>query len=524
MNRKSMLEAVRAQGNAPWDIVVIGGGATGAGIAVDAAVRGYKTLLVEREDFGKATSSRSTKLVHGGVRYLEQGNISLVMEALKERGLLRQNAPHLVHDLPFVVPNYEWWEAPFYGIGMKVYDLLATKYSFGKSRILSREETLQRLPTIEQNGLRGGVVYHDGQFDDTRLLTHLVMTAADHGATMLNYCAAVDLQRGEDGFLRGVVLEDRINKEHFDVQAKVVVNATGIFTDEVRHMAEPSAQPMVAPSQGIHLVFEKSFLRGDTAIMVPRTSDGRVLFAIPWHDHTVVGTTDTSIDQPCYEPKPFAEEIEFVLETAAEYLSRKPTRDDILSIYVGIRPLVKASGGDGSKTSALSRDHTIHIDSSGLLTIVGGKWTTYRHMAEDTVNHAATLGHLPDVVCTTANMRVHGWSEAADLGHLQVYGSDAEKIRTLAEATPELAQPLHPALPYIAAEVVWAVREEMACTVEDVLSRRTRALLLNARAAIEMAPRVAELMARELGNDEAWQRSQVQAFELLAQQYLPPAV
>ncbi len=525
MNREVMLQAVKAHGSELWDIVILGGGATGVGVAVDAATRGYKTLLIEREDFGKGTSSRSTKLVHGGVRYLEQGNISLVMEALKERGLLRQNAPHLVHDLPFVVPNYEWWEAPFYGIGMKVYDLLATKYSFGRSHILSREETLERLPTIAQEGLRGGVVYHDGQFDDTRLLTHLTMTAADHGATLLNYCAAVELLRGDDGFLSGVVLQDGESGERITVNAKCVVNATGIFTDEVRRMAEPQAVPMISPSQGIHLVFEKSFLRADTAIMVPRTSDGRVLFAIPWHGHTVVGTTDTPIDGPSYEPLPLEEEIAFVLETAGEYLSHKPTRDDILSIYVGIRPLVKA-GGDGNhpgamKTSALSRDHTVHIDGSGLLTIVGGKWTTYRHMAEDTVNHAATLGRLDDAACVTANLKVHGWSDDESLGDLQVYGADAEAIRALASATPQLAERLHPALPYIAAEVVWAAREEMARTVEDALSRRTRALLLNARAAIAMAPRVATLMAAELGRDEAWQRTQVEAFTTLAQQYLP---
>jgi glycerol-3-phosphate dehydrogenase len=521
MNREKMIAAVHANGDAPWDIVVIGGGATGAGVAVDAAARGYKTLLIEREDFGKGTSSRSTKLVHGGVRYLEQGNISLVMEALKERGLLRANAPHLVHDLPFVVPNYEWWEAPFYGIGMKVYDLLATKYSFGKSRILSREETLERLPTIAQEGLRGGVVYHDGQFDDTRLLTHLVMTAADHGATVLNYCAAVEFLRGGDGFLNGVVLEDRETGERIQVHAKSIVNATGIFTDETRRMAEPGTTTMVSPSQGIHLVFEKSFLRAETAIMVPRTSDGRVLFAIPWHGHTVVGTTDTPIESPSYEPLPLEEEIAFVLDTAGEYLSRKPSREDILSIYVGIRPLVKAAGGDGSKTSALSRDHTIHIDGSGLLTIVGGKWTTYRHMAEDAVNHAATLGRLPDAPCTTATLHVHGWTDEQDLGDLLVYGADAAGVRALAKEAPELAESLHPALPYIAAEIVWATRYELARTLDDALSRRTRALLLNARAAIAIAPRVAELMAKELGRDDAWQRGQVNVFTALAQQYLP---
>ncbi len=522
MNRDTMLQAVRSHGTTPWDIVIIGGGATGAGVAVDAATRGYNTLLLEREDFGKGTSSRSTKLVHGGVRYLEQGNISLVMEALKERGLLRQNAPHLVHDLPFVVPNYSWWEAPFYGIGMKIYDLLAVKYSFGKSRILSREETLERLPTIAQEGLRGGVVYHDGQFDDTRLLTHLLMTAADNGATVLNYAPVVALHHDADGFVNGVTLQDRETGEHLQVHAKCVVNATGIFTDQVRRMADPAAVEMVSPSQGIHLVLEQSFLRAQAAIMVPRTSDGRVLFAIPWHGHTVVGTTDTPIDAPSYEPKPLAEEIAFVLDTAGEYLSRKPTRDDILSIYVGIRPLVKAAGSDSSKTSALSRDHTVHIDGDGLLTIVGGKWTTYRHMAEDTVNHAATLGKLPDVPCRTAELHIHGWLEESEsLGDLEVYGTDAAAIQTLAAADPALAERLHPALPYIAAEIVWAARYEMSRTVDDALSRRTRALLLNARASIAIAPAVAALLAKELGHDEAWQAEQVTAFRTLAAQYLP---
>ncbi len=522
MKREAMLEAVRAQGAEPWDVVVIGGGATGAGVAVDAATRGYRTLLVEREDFGKGTSSRSTKLVHGGVRYLEQGNVSLVMEALKERGLLRQNAPHLVHDLPFVVPNYSWWEAPFYGIGMKIYDLLAVKYSFGKSRVLSREETLEKLPTIATDGLRGGVVYHDGQFDDTRLLTHLVMTAADHGATVLNYAPAVALEHDADGYVNGVTVEDRETGERMHVNAKCVVNATGIFTDEVRRMGQPDVETMVSPSQGIHLVLEESFLRAQAAIMVPKTSDGRVLFAIPWHGHTVVGTTDTPITAPSYEPKPLEEEIQFVLETAGEYLSRKPTRADILSIYVGIRPLVKAAGSDASKTSALSRDHTIHIDGDGLLTIVGGKWTTYRHMAEDTVNHAATLGKLPDAACKTADLKVHGWMEGVAVGaDLAVYGTDAASIKALIVDRPELGEILHPALPYVAAEIVWAAREEMSRNLDDALSRRTRALLLNARAAMDIAPKVAALLAAELDQDETWQAEQVAEFRALAAQYLP---
>jgi glycerol-3-phosphate dehydrogenase len=521
MNRPAMLASVQAR-STPWDIVVIGGGATGVGVAVDAANRGFSVLLLERMDFGSATSSRSTKLVHGGVRYLEQGNISLVMEALKERGLLRQNAPHLVHDLGFVVPNYSWWEAPFYGIGMKVYDLLAGKYGFGKSRLLSLEETLDRLPTIQTEGLRGGVIYYDGQFDDTRLLIHLAATAVDQGAVLLNYAPVVEITRGPDGFADGVVAIDSESGQRMKIPAHVVVNAAGIFADDVRRLAEPELAGMIAPSQGIHLVFERAFLRGNTAIMVPHTSDGRVLFAIPWHEHTVVGTTDTPIEEPSYNPLPFEEEIQFILDTAAQYLSRPPQRSDVLSVYVGIRPLVKANGAS-MKTSSLSRDHTIHVDNSGLLTIVGGKWTTYRHMAEDCVDHAVTLGELNDVPSGTHDLKIHGYKQDVDsLNSLGVYGSDAEKILALAAADKRLGQRLHPDLPYIAAEVIWGVREEMARTVDDMLSRRTRALFLNARAAIAMAPAVAKLMAEELGAGQDWIEQQLQQFNDLARKYLLP--
>ena len=407
MRRDEMVRKVRerAELQKPWDIAVIGGGATGMGVAVDAAARGLGVVLVEGHDFGKGTSSRSTKLVHGGVRYLEQGNVPLVMSALKERGLLRQNAPHLVHDLAFVVPNYSWWEAPFYGIGLKLYDLLAGKYGFGASKLLTKEETLERLPALEPEELRGGVIYFDGQFDDARLLIHLAMTAADHGATLLNYCPAIDLLRDADGYINGVTARDEETGEALTLHARIVVNATGVFTDAIRRMADSAAEQLVVTSQGIHLVFDRSFLKGDTALMVPRTSDGRVLFVIPWHGHAVAGTTDTPLDAPVLEPRPLDEEIEFILETASRYLSRPPTRADVLAVYVGLRPLVKGEG----KTSALSRDHVIHVDTSGLLSITGGKWTTYRHMAEDCVDHAITLGRLRDEPCPTRNLRIHGY-------------------------------------------------------------------------------------------------------------------
>ncbi len=518
MTRDTHLARLAAR-TTPWDVIVIGGGATGVGIAVDAASRGYDVLLVEQHDFGKGTSSRSTKLVHGGVRYLEQGNISLVMEALEERGLLRQNAPHLVGNLAFVVPNYDWWEAPFYGIGLKIYNVLAGKYGFGKSEVLSRDETLARLPTIRTEGLRGGVVYYDGQFDDARLLINLVTTAAEQGATLVNYARVTSLTRGADDFVDGVVIRDEETGSEHTAHAQVVINAAGPFVDNVRRMADSSLPPMIAPSQGIHLVFDRSFLPGDSAIMVPHTRDGRVMFAIPWHGRTLVGTTDTPIDEPSLEPLPQAEEIDFILETAGQYLHTAPTRADVRSIFVGIRPLVRS--GDSRITAALSRDHTIHIDPTGLVTTTGGKWTTYRRMAEDTVNQAARLARLPERPCVTRTLNVHGYHQQADkFGALAHYGSDAIDISAIADSDAALAAPLHPSLPIAGAEVIWATRHEMARTVEDVLARRTRALFLDARAAIEMAPKVARLMAGELGRDAAWEQEQVAAFTALAHQYL----
>jgi glycerol-3-phosphate dehydrogenase len=523
MLREEMIQRLRERSRAgePWDIVVVGGGATGMGVAVDAASRGFSVALVEAHDFGKGTSSRSTKLVHGGVRYLEQGNVPLVMSALKERGLLRQNAPHLVHDLAFVVPNYSWWEAPFYGIGLKLYDLLAGKYGFGRSTLLSKEEVLAKVPALEPEGLLGGVVYFDGQFDDARLLIHLAMTAADHGATVVNYCPATGLLKDADGYVNGVLARDQETGEEVNLPARVVVNATGVFTDSVRRLADPAIEPMMVTSQGIHLVFHRSFLSGDTALMVPHTSDGRVLFVIPWHGHAVAGTTDTPVDAPSLEPRPLQEEIDFVLETAGRFFSRPPSRADVLAVYVGLRPLVRTDRKGEGKTSSLSRDHVIHVDSSGLLTVTGGKWTTYRHMAEDCVDHAVTLGRLDDAACTTKNLRIHGYatepSESAP-EHLSVYGSDAPAIAALAH-DGSLAAQLHPDLPYIAAEAVWAARNEMARTVEDVLARRTRALFLNAQAACRMAEPVARLLAAEFNCGDDWITAQVARFHKLAAQY-----
>ena len=516
MNREQMLPRLTAE--AQWDIIIIGGGATGLGVAVDAASRGLKTLLLEAHDFAKGTSSRSTKLVHGGVRYLEQGDIPLVLEALRERGLLHRNAPHIVHHLSFIVPRYKWWEGPFFGIGMKVYDALAGKLNLSPSKILSREETLQRIPNIEPGNLLGGVEYFDGQFDDSRLAITLAQTAADHGATLLNYTTVTGLQK-TDGMTSGLTCRDEETGKTYELAARVVINATGIFADEIRLMDEPAAARAVQPSQGVHLVFERSFLQGDSAIMVPHTDDGRVLFVIPWHDKVLVGTTDTAMDKAELEPRALDDEITFILRNASRYLARDPKREDILSLFAGQRPLVRKPGRDGGATKAISRNHEVLVSDSGLVTIVGGKWTTYRKMAEDTVNHATLIGGLAEKPCVTENLQLHGYRSpqtAALPAAYAIYGSDAPKLEQLGLDTP-----LHPRLPYTKANVLWAVRTEMARTVEDVLSRRTRALLLDAKAAIESAPEVAAIMAAELKKDKAWEAAQVQEFEALAKGYLP---
>jgi len=518
MKRDEMFKQARERVE-PWDIIIVGGGATGAGVAVDAVSRGYATLLLEQHDFGKGTSSRSTKLVHGGVRYLEQGNVSLVMEALHERGLLRQNAPHLVSELACVVPSYTWWEGPFYGMGLKLYELLAGKYGFGKSRQISKEETLQRLPNVNPDGLIGGVVYYDGQFDDTRLLINLIATAAEQGATLLNYAKVTALLKGSAGLVNGVTWQNIETGDKFTARARVVVNATGAFTDAVRRFADPDASQIMVPSQGAHLVFDRSFLPGENAILVPHTKDGRVMFAIPWHGHTLVGTTDTPLKESSLEPVALDKEIDFILETAGLYLAKRPSRRDILSAFAGIRPLAKS--GEGANTAALSRDHVIHIDKCGLLSITGGKWTTYRNMAQGCVDQAATLADLPERPCLTRTLKIHGYhTTAEDFGSLSFYGSDAPAIRKLITDDATLGHPLDSQLPYVEAEVVWAARAEMARTIEDVLARRTRALFLNAKAAMRMAPRVAHILAGELSKDQKWQSDQIEMFSQTANGYL----
>ncbi|MGI8640319.1 MAG: FAD-dependent oxidoreductase [Pyrinomonadaceae bacterium] len=518
MNRVKMLNRVKMREKI-WDFIIIGGGASGVGCAVDAASRGFDVLLLEQNDFGKGTSSRSTKLVHGGVRYLAQGNILLVREALKERGILQKNAPHLVKKLTFIIPCNNFWQKFFYGIGLKIYSLLSGKYSFGKSRILTKQETIEKLPNIKQKNLRGGVLYFDGQFDDTRLLINLVSTAVKQNAAVLNYARVFALTKNSENKIDGVNFQDAETGEIYQAKAKIVINATGAFCDSIRQLSDTDSNKIIAPSQGIHLVFDKSFLPTENAMMIPKTADGRVLFAIPWHDKTLVGTTDTPIEKAELEPQAFESEIEFILKTAENYLAKPPGRNDILSIFAGIRPLVKS--GNAKNTAKLSRDYTIEIDESNLLTITGGKWTTYRRMTEDAINQAIKITDLSEKFSPTKNLKIHGFCEdAKKFGGLAIYGADAKNLQKLIEDNPNLAEKLHEDLPYYSAEIVWAVRFEMAQTVEDVLARRTRALFLNAKAAIEIAPNAAQIMARELGKNEIWIAEQIAEFNKMAKNYL----
>lgn len=480
----------------PWDILIIGGGATGASLLLDATTRGFSAVLLEKYDFGKGTSSRSTKLVHGGVRYLAQGNIALVREALRERSLLRRNAPHVVQEMSFLVPCRNLWQRIKYGIGFQAYDLLAGRNDFRAARSLGREACLHAVPTLRPDQAAGGVLYSDGQFDDTRLLLDILNTAISHGGTAINYCPVIELRKNAAGQVVGVVAKDAETDQTVSLEARVVINATGPFCDGIRHQDEPETPPLVTASQGIHLVLPKRFLPGNTAVIVPKTSDGRVIFLIPWLDHVVVGTTDTPLAEPVVEPRPQTSEIEFLLHTAAQYLTLAPTVDDILSIFTGIRPLVRPQGSAGNRaTSRLSRDHTILRSPSGLITITGGKWTTARKMAEDGIDRAIPWCGLPTRACQTANLPL----------------IDATTPRPT-PVDPQQSQPLVPGYPLSAADVLWHTRNTMARTVEDVLARRSRLLFLNVNAARQAAPAVADILMRELKQDQVWRDAQREHF------------
>ena len=514
MNRKLNLEELDKVDE--WDVIIIGGGASGLGVAIDSANRGYKTLLLEKNDFAKATSSRSTKLVHGGVRYLQNGDISLVIEALKERGIMRINAPHLVRDLSFVIPSYEWWTSPFYGIGLKVYDMMAGKLGLGPSTILNREETLALIPNVSQEGLNGGVIYNDGQFDDARMAISMALTASQEGACLINYINVNGINK-ENELITGIRIEDQISGKKKNIKSKVVINATGVFSDEIIALDQPNAKPMIRPSQGVHLVIEKSFLNGDHAIMVPQTSDGRVLFAVPWNDYVVLGTTDTPINETLEEPIALDSEIEFILKNAGAYMTKKPTRKDVKSVFAGLRPLA-ASEKNKESTKEISRHHKIIVSTSGLISVLGGKWTTYRKIAEDTVNTLQAVGGLPERQCNTKTLPIFGYETHSDWNDpMHYYGTESKKIIAInaKKALVSLSEKFF----ITENQIIWAIQEEMAINLEDVLARRTRCLFLDAFETEKIAPKVASIIAKKLGHDNAWIKNELKQFNNLIKKY-----
>jgi glycerol-3-phosphate dehydrogenase len=518
MVRETLLKELHKQSANTWDIIVIGGGATGLGIALDAASRGYKTLLLEQSDFAKATSSRSTKLIHGGVRYLAQGDLLLVMEALHERGLLLKNAPHLISDQEFIIPVYGLWDAFLYTVGLKFYDLLAGRLSMGRSYFIRREKAMERLPRIKTEGLLGGVIYHDGQFDDARMAISLAKACAEQGGIVLNYTVVKGLLKNGSGKISGVIAEDLNSGKEQNIYAALVINATGVFADYIIRMDAPSSKPYIRPSQGVHIVLDKSFLGSNSAIMIPKTDDGRVLFAIPWYNKVVVGTTDTPLDSIDLEPVALESEINFILETAEKYLVKPPKREDILCIFAGLRPLA-ANYGNQKATKEISRRHKIILAPSNLLTITGGKWTTYRLMAEETINRAIKAGIIEKRRCLTSEL-ILDKNILNQSDRLHIYGDRSSEISNLILENPVLGQLLDPRFPYTKAEIHWICKNEMPLTIEDILARRTRALFLDARASLEIAPVVAEIMADELGFDDKWKHKQIDTYNQLVVNYL----
>jgi len=503
MNRAEQIDKLNSQSPSGFDIIVVGGGATGLGTALDAASRGYKTLLLEKNDFSSSTTSKSTKLVHGGVRYLKQGDIFLVAEALRERSIMLKNAPHITHKQEFIIPVYSYWDVLLYTVGLKFYDFLAGGMSLGKSRFLNRKKTLAALPHIKNSGLKGGISYIDGQFDDSRMAIALAKECAKQGGIVLNYFGVDGLLKGGNGRVCGVEATDGVTGKKYTFRSRLVINATGVFANELIKIDDPLSKSILRPSQGLHIVIDSHFLDSSSAIMIPKTDDGRVLFAIPWHGKVVVGTTDTPVTEISLEPKPLEEEIEFIIRNFKNYSSIAPTREELLSVYAGLRPLAHNPDKPMS-TKEISRRHKIIYSASGLLTIIGGKWTTYRLMAEEAIDSAINAGIIPPRECKSRDLGLNKKPKKLEQSNLSVYGDE----------------PLSSAFPYTKGEIVWICRSEMAVNLSDVLARRTRALLLNARESAKIAPEVASIMAHELGHDKEWVKQQIDEYNKLVSNYI----
>ena len=509
MNRDLNLGKIESEES--WDIIVIGGGASGLGVALDACSRNLKVLLIEQFDFAKGTSSRSTKLVHGGVRYLKNGELSLVIEALRERGIMLKNAPHLVRNMSFIIPTYDWWDTPFYGIGLKIYDLMAGKLGLGPSQLLNKSETIEKIPNVNQDELNGGIIYHDGQFDDARMAISLAHTIEKHGGTVINYCKWESFIY-ENDIVSGIIVTDQLSNKSHTLKAKVVVNATGVFAEKIMRTDDPQSELSIKPSRGVHLVLDKSFLNSDNAIMVPNTSDGRVLFAVPWHDVVILGTTDTEVTDITIEPSASDEEIEFILSNAEKYMTRKPKRSDVKSVFAGLRPLISR---ENKSSKSLSRKHTIYKSKKGVFHLLGGKWTTYRKMGKDVLDLINSTNSLNTESSNTENLKIFGYKQDVYWDDpLHFYGSEKPLVSSM--GSNELLSPL---LPISESQVIYAIKFEMAQTIEDVLSRRTRCLLINAKECVKIAPVIAKIMSSELNAEENWEEEQIQLFLDLAFKY-----
>ena len=519
MNREKLVAELQHDIKNIRDIIIIGGGATGLGLALDAVTRGYKTLLLEQSDFAKGTSSRSTKLIHGGVRYLAQGDVLLVKEALHERGMILKNAPHLTANQEFVIPAYSLWDIILYTTGLKFYDILAGRLSLGKSCFINRSETLKRLPLLKPEGLKGGIVYHDGQFDDSRMAISIAQACTDNGGIVLNYFKVTALLKDGNGIINGVRARDLETGNEFDLNSRLVINAAGVFADEIHRMDNPGSKPTIRPSQGVHIVLENSFFQSRSAIMIPKTDDGRVLFAIPWYGNVVVGTTDTPLDEISMEPKALDSEINFILDTAGRYLTNPPSRADVKCVFAGLRPLA-ANPENPSATKEVSRRHKITLSESKLLSIIGGKWTSYRRMAEETIDKGIKAGILESRKCQTRDFSLYRNRTSLNTERLKIYGDKAYEIEKIISDQPSLGELLHPRLAYTKAEIIWICRNEMPRNIEDVLARRTRALFLDVRASIKIAPEVAAIMSAELGFDKSWEQKQLDEYNRLVINYL----
>ena len=504
-----------------FDLLVVGGGATGCGIALDAATRGLRTALVEQGDFASGTSGRSTKLVHGGVRYLEAAflhadpvQFNLVCDALHEREILLRIAPHLCRRLAFVIPAYGWLEIPYLLSGLKLYDLLAGKSGLGASRMLGAEEALLLAPMLKRRGLKGGLLYYDGQFNDARMNLALALGALREGAAAVNYLQAVGLCK-EKGRVVGARVRECFTGETWEIRARCVVNACGPSGDALRSMDEPDAAPLLSVSSGVHIVLDRRFAPPETGITIPKTEDGRVLFLLPWQGHCLVGTTDRPAE-PCEHPAAEEQDVDYLLRHLQRHFDLKVERADVRAVWAGLRPLLGTAGVRG--TAELARDHQLSVSSSGLISIFGGKWTTYRKMAEDTVDFAVQQeGLTPGNGCCTdrivlpggENFRFEAEQElqagfdltAEEARHLSsAYGDRAEEVAL--HCRLEGRERLAAGHPYLRGELLWAVRREMVQCPVDFLARRIPLALLDLEAARTAVPYVLEVLAAELGWDE----------------------